>query len=395
MDGPATRAGDPLRLVLDALRARGPLTRSELAESTGLSRTTISALVSDLRRRFLVDDRPEPGARTGGRPATLVTLLPAAGVAVGVDIGRTHVRVVIADLGHSVLSEHSVRYDVDGHPDETLATACRLLGTLLAGVRRRREEVIGVGVGIPAPLDGTGAISVSNILPGWVGLRPADLFARGLGLPVQAENDANLGALAEARWGAGRGGHLVVYIKAATGIGAGIVEDGRLFRGSSGTAGELGHMSVGAGGAVCRCGNRGCLELLAGGPALLAQVRTAGHNLTTLAELVALAQQGDPGCRRVLTDAGDSLGLAVANLVNLINPDRIVFGGELGLAGEMVLASLRDRVSRSAVAPAAAAVTIWPAELGDRAEALGAALLVLRDAQCFDDRLLPGLAASG
>lgn len=104
-------------------------------------------------------------------------------------------------------------------------------------------------------------------------------------------------------------------------------------------------MSVGAGGAVCRCGNRGCLELLAGGPALLAQVRTAGHNLSTLAELVALAQQGDPGCRRVLTDAGDSLGLAVANLVNLINPDRIVFGGELGLAGEMVLASLRDRLA--------------------------------------------------
>ncbi|HEV7208299.1 MAG TPA: ROK family transcriptional regulator [Mycobacteriales bacterium] len=394
VEAAGTRGAEPLRAVLDVLRGRGPLTRSELAETTGLSRSTISGLVSDLRRRGLVDDRPEPGSRTGGRPATLVTLLPPAGVAVGVDIGRTHVRVVIADLGHAVLAEESVRYDVDGHPDETLATAGQLVNSLLVAISRDSCEVIGVGLGIPAPLDGAGSIGASNILPGWVGLRPADLLAERLGLPVQAENDANLGALAEARWGAGRDARLVVYIKAATGIGAGIVDDGRLFRGASGTAGELGHMTVGDGGAVCRCGNRGCLELRAGGPALLAQVRSAGHELATLTELVARARAGDPGCRRVLADAGDSLGLAVANLVNLINPDRIVFGGELGLAGEMVLATLRDRVSRSAVAPAAAAVTICPAELGDRAEALGAALLVLRDVQNFDDRLLRGLAAS-
>jgi predicted NBD/HSP70 family sugar kinase len=237
-------------------------------------------------------------------------------------------------------------------------------------------------------------VGASNILPGWVGLTPAGELERRLGVPVRVENDANLGALAETVWGAGRGRRLVVYIKAASGIGAGFAVDGRIFRGATGTAGEIGHTTVDEGGPLCRCGNRGCLEMLAGGPALIAQLAHTGVAVDSVADLVARAQQGDPGCRRVLADAGDWLGMAAANVVNLLNPEVLIFGGELGLAEELVLTTLRARVLRASLPPSGAAVTIVPAQLGDRAEALGGALLVLREAGRFgSDRTRALLAA--
>ncbi len=392
----AQRAGtEPMRQVLDVLRARGAVTRAEIGDATGLSRTTVSALLADLRRRGLLDDvRDRDALPTGGRPATFVALGTSAGLAVGVDLGRRHLRVVVCDLGHRVVAERIRRFDVDGRADEALDAATEIVSGLVHGLGSTVGDVLGIGLGIPAPLDAGGSVGSSNILPGWVGRSPATDLCRRIGMPVTAENDANLGALAEALWGAGRGHRHVVYVKAATGIGAGIVVDGRLYRGASGTAGEIGHTTVSDDGAVCRCGNRGCLELLAGGRALVAQLGPGGHTVRDLGDLVARARAGDPGCRRVLADAGETIGLAMANLVNLLNPEIIIFGGELGGAGQLVLASLRARVTRSAVAPAAGAVQVVPAMLGDRAEALGAALLVLREPTRAGDPLLTRVAVA-
>jgi len=386
---------EPLRQVLEALRMGGPLTRAELGRITGLSRTTVSGLLADLRRQGVVGDVLDRAAvPTGGRPAAWVALEARAGLAVGVDLGRTHLRVAVADLGHRVLAEEVVRLDVDGHADEALDAAVVQVDRLLAAAGGDRSLALGVGLGIPAPLDADGRVGSSNILPGWLGRSPGtDLQAR-LGLPVEVENDANLGALAEALWGAGRDARLVVHVKAATGIGAGIVDGGRIFRGASGTAGEIGHTTVNEAGAVCRCGNRGCLELVAGGPALVDQLRQSGVGVQGVADLVQRAKEGDLGCRRVLADAGEVMGLAVANLVNLLNPDIVVFGGELGLADELVLGTLRLRVARSSLAAAAAAVRIVPAQLGDRAEALGGVLLVLREPQRFGDDMPARVAAA-
>ena len=393
-NAPVRTSAEPLRALLEVLRTRGPLTRADLGVAAGLSRSTVSVLLTDLRRRGLVADVPDLDRQpTGGRPAHLVTLEPAAGLAAGVDIGRRHVRVAVADLGHRVLAEHVERTEVDGRADATLDVAARMLDDLLMRLGASRTDVLGAGLGLPTPLDGEGRVGTSNILPGWVGRCPGHELAERLGVPVQADNDANLGALAEALWGAGRDREQVVYLKAATGIGAGIVHHGRLLRGASGTAGEIGHTTVSDSRELCRCGNRGCLELSAGGPALVARLGHGGVSVRDVPEIVTRAREGDAACLRVLDDVGDQVGLAVANLVNLLNPEVVVLGGELGLAGELVLTTLRTRVTRSTVPAAAACVSVVPGVLGDRAEVLGAVLLVLREPEPFGDRLLRRAAA--
>ena len=206
------------------------------------------------------------------------------------------------------------------------------------------------------------------------------------------DNDANLGALAEAKWGAGAGGEQVAYIKVATGIGAGLIHDGRLFRGVAGTAGEIGHMTVAEDGPVCRCGNRGCLELYAGGEAILAAVQESEPDVETVDRLVDLALEGDQRCKRVIADSGRHIGVAIASLVNLLGPDRVVVGGELSRAGEILLDPLRTAVSRSAVQAAHEAVEIVGGELGPDAEVLGGLLLVITEPWRFGaDQLLSRL----
>ena len=212
---------------------------------------------------------------------------------------------------------------------------------------------------------------------------PAQALAQRLGVPVAVENDANLGALAEARWGAGRRFDTIFYVKASTGIGAGLVFQGRLFRGTAGTAGEIGHVTVNDTGLVCRCGSRGCLEVAVGGPALVAQV---GHNpagIASLSELIAAALGGDLACSRVLADAGDTLGVAIASVLNILNPDRVILGGELGGGGDLVLTSLRESLGRHALPSAVRSTSVVNSQLGQRAEALGAVLLVLTEAERF------------
>jgi predicted NBD/HSP70 family sugar kinase len=280
-----------------------------------------------------------------------------------------------------VLAERGIRLGPDEeHPAAaTLDQAATLVTEALSDAGHGLEDVIGVGLGLPAPVvSDTGKIGASNILPAWSGLTPSDELRARLNVPVQVENDANLGALSEHLWGAGQNSRSLVYLKLATGIGGGMVIDGRLFRGVSGTAGEIGHLTLDAAGDVCRCGNRGCLELLAGGTALVMVLRRTHPEVSSLADVVRLAVAGDAPCRRLVADAGSAIGVALGGLVNLINPDRIVVGGELGAAGEVLLEPLRHALGRSAVPSAVDAVRVVQGTLGDRAEALGAIALVLR-----------------
>jgi predicted NBD/HSP70 family sugar kinase len=373
------------RRVAEALRSSGPCTRADLMAATGLSRPTITATIAEFVAAGLATESGAhptlaAGRLTGGRPASVVRLTRAAGLAVGVDIGRRHVRVAIADLGHEILAEQAVRLveDADDTPGPVLDLAAKLVDTALERIGADRSEVIGSGLGIPAPITLDGRVGSPMLLPGWEHLAPAVEFERRLGFPVLLYNDANLGALGEYRWGAGRGCPVLVYVKMATGLGAGIVLDGRLSVGSAGTAGEIGHVTIDARGPVCRCGNRGCVELSAGGRALVEQARLTYPELADVADLVRLANTGDPGCRRLLSDAGGLIGIALSGLVNLINPDRIVVGGELGDATDLMLEPLRRGLSESAMPAAVAAVRVLRTELGDRASALGAVAAVLR-----------------
>src|SRR4051794_25462594 len=292
--------------VLRALLAHGGQTQADIARGTGLSPATVSNIVRDLRAAGAVEVAP-----AGRRRAVRVTLARSAGVVVGIDFGHRHLRVAVADLSHAVLAEASEQLDVDHSATEGLATAVALVDRLLAEAGATRGEVMGVGMGVPGPIDTTtGAVGSSSILPGWVGVDPAGALRRALERPVHVDNDANLGALGEAAWGAGRGHRDVAYIKAATGVGAGLLLGGRLYRGRAGTAGEIGHTTIDENGDVCRCGNRGCLETYVGTPMLLSLLRRSHGQDLTLRDVLRLATEGDVGCRRVIADAGRYIGVA-------------------------------------------------------------------------------------
>jgi predicted NBD/HSP70 family sugar kinase len=204
-----------------------------------------------------------------------------------------------------------------------------------------------------------------------------------LGLPVRAANDANLGALAELTWGAGRDTQDFIYVKVASGIGSGLVLNGRLYVGAGGIAGEIGHSMVDERGAVCRCGNRGCLESVASTRAIVELLKPAHGDELTIEDAIAYANAGDLASRRVIGDAARALGVVVAQVCNVVNPAKVIVGGDLGAAGDVLLDPLREQVQRHAVPAAAGRVQIVPGVLGRRAEVLGAAALVLRDVDGF------------
>jgi len=366
--------------VVQALRELGVASRAEVARHTGLSRTTVSTIVAGLVSDGFVVGRANGRrqAAGSGRPPALIALNPSGGMAVGLDFGKRHLSVALADLSHQIVAEERVVLPDDYQAEEAMTTGARLVERLLADARVDKSRVVGVGMGIPGPIHESGLVGSSAILPGWVGSAPGQRLSELLELPVQVSNDASLGALAEYAWGAGRGAETVVYLKLATGIGSGIVIGGRLFEGAGGTAGEIGHTTIDDEGDICRCGNRGCLETLAGAPAIARLVsRSLGEELDP-ETVISRAAEGDLGCRRALADAGRHIGVAVANLCNLVNPERIVVGGSVGLAGSLLLDPLMESVSLRAIPSAAKDVKIVPGELGERAELLGALACVLQ-----------------
>jgi predicted NBD/HSP70 family sugar kinase len=206
-----------------------------------------------------------------------------------------------------------------------------------------------------------------------------------LGVPVHLDNDANLGALAEVTLGAGQSARTAVYVQLSSGIGAGLIVDGRPYRGATGTAGEIGHVVVDEGGALCRCGNRGCLETVAATGALVDLLRRShGDNLTVEA-MIEAARAGDAGCRRVIDDAGRALGQVVATLLNVLNPEMVIVGGDLAAAGDLLLDGIRESVARAALPETSRGAQLVAGVLGERAQVLGALALVVSEA----DRALP------
>jgi predicted NBD/HSP70 family sugar kinase len=378
---PTLRPSNRLR-VIQALQVLGVTSRADVARNTGLSRSTVSTIVAGLQAEGMVVDRDADGraSASGGRPPALIALDPGAGLAIGIDFGKRHLAVAIADLSHELLAEEWREMPDDYDADVGIDRAGELVELLLETSGADSGRVLGVGMGLPGPIHRSGVVGSSAILPGWAGTHAAELMSERLGTEVWLRNDANLGALAESIWGAGRDAAGLVYLKLATGIGAGIVLGGRLFEGAGGTAGEIGHTSLDETGDICRCGSRGCLETYASGTAIAALLsRSLGESLG-VDDVLARAVEGDPGCRRALADAGRHIGAAVADLCNLINPERIVVGGSMAVAGDVLLDPLREAVGLRAIPSAAEDVEIVLGELGERAELLGAVALVLHEA---------------
>ncbi|WP_329024380.1 ROK family transcriptional regulator [Streptomyces sp. NBC_00690] len=360
--------------VVRAVRMAGSLTQAEIARSTGLSAATVSNIVRELKDGGTIEVTP---TSAGGRRARSISLRADAGIVVGLDFGHDRLRASVANLAHQILAEESQPLPSDVSVTEGVARAGDLVDRLVATTGVERQKLLGVGLAVPAPVDArTGILGPTSMLPGWSGTDPGTALAQRLGVPVHMDNDANLGALGELVWG-GRGVRDLAYIKVGAGIGAGLVMEGRIYRGPGGTAGEIGHVTLDESGPVCRCGNRGCLETFAAeGPVLSLLAPNHGPGLT-MERVVRLARDGDLGARRVLADAGRHIGSGVAGLCNLLNPGLVVLGGPIAAAGELILVPIRESVARYALPSAAQQLTVVSGALGERAEVLGALTLVL------------------
>lgn len=366
---PAT-AGELLELV----RTGRASTRSDLRRLTGLSRTAVVSRVAMLTSAGLLLVGEEL-ASTGGRPPGALVFNKDAGVVVAVAVGRSRSQLGIFDLEGAELASDSDDHAVGVGPDELMPQVAARLSALLDGVE---PPVAGIGLSLPGTVDPVRGLSIdSPVMGGWDGVELAPYFAEVVDAPLFVANDADVLARSEllGRSGAFRD---VLVVKASTGLGLGIVADGRVLSGHVGAAGEIGHTRVeAADGLPCRCGATGCLETVAGGWALVGRLAESGHEVGHVRDLVALAQHGDPVARGLLRDSGRQLGELLAVAVNLLNPQAVVIGGDMAAAFDSYAAGVRESVYARAAALATRDLQILPATHGDRAGLVGCAALAL------------------
>ncbi|THV41634.1 ROK family transcriptional regulator [Glycomyces buryatensis] len=364
--------------VLSLLLESGPTHRAELARRAGVSRTTVSTIVTDLiGRGLVVEADAEAGA--DGRAKEALAVNPAAGMALGLDFTFDHVWVHLADLARGEIAGGGRVVDVELGWAERIDVAEDVLGSLIAEHGLDRGRIVGAGIGLPGPIEkSTGIVSTSLPDQPWSQVHAADEFSKRLAMPVEIENNTRLEAVAEAYGGAGAGVGDVLYVGLSSGIAASLILDGRVVRGAVGAAGELGHTSINVDGPACPCGNRGCLVLRAGIPAILASLRDHLGPKATIDDVLAAAGAGDRACEGVLADVGQLTGQVLASLCNLLNPQRIVVGGELAQAGDALLDPMRGAIRRYALS-LVRDVEVVPAalDLGARAGAVGGAELIL------------------
>ncbi|QDG65706.1 ROK family transcriptional regulator [Pseudarthrobacter sp. NIBRBAC000502772] len=366
------RAGDLFQLLRDG-QAR---TRAELALTTGLARSTVAARIDALIASGLVGAAGEANS-SGGRPPSRFAFNPAARAVLAVDVGATHVIVAVTDLSGRVLAERRLAQDVAAGPEAVLGRVIKEGRALLEQAGRGPRDLAGIGIGLPGPVEhATGKPVKPPIMPGWDGFDVVPYVQRSLPVPVLVDNDVNIMALGErsAHWADHRN---FLFIKVATGIGSGIISNGELQRGANGTAGDLGHVRVPRGDDVlCRCGNYGCLEALASGPALAAELERQGVPARKGSDVLRLVGEGNPQAIHALRQAGRDVGDVLATVVNLLNPSVIVIGGSLGQAGEHLMAGVREVVYRRSLPLATSHLRIALSVAGDQAAILGASQMV-------------------
>ncbi|MEV0200874.1 ROK family transcriptional regulator [Nonomuraea sp. NPDC050691] len=360
--------------VLTLISAGSATTRSDLARLTGLARSTISQRVDALIENGLVEET-ESGESTGGRPPRQLRLHTDGHAFAGVDVGATHCRVALMDISGEVLAECEDPLLVTEGPETVLAHVERRLDLLLAEAGRPRSALRALGMGVPGPVEyATGRPNNPPIMPGWNDYPIPEHFKDCV---VLVDNDVNVMALGEHRNAFPGTSHLL-FVKVGTGIGCGIVAEGRLHRGAQGSAGDIGHIRVsGHDDAGCRCGNSACLEAVAGGAALARRLTELGVPATSGADVVALVQGGDTRALRLVREAGRHIGEVLAGLVNFFNPEVIVIGGVLSRVHEHLLAGIRETVYRRSLPLATHHLSIVPSRTGEDAAALGAGLLAI------------------
>ncbi|MBK9304395.1 MAG: ROK family protein [bacterium] len=395
-DRPRPLADAVLRLIWQ----HRSVSRADIARLAGLSRSTVSEIVSEILPMGIVAEGGEGPSQGGRRPIVLEFRDDACAI-LGVEMGAAHVTAVLTDLRGRVLAHATREHPVRNDPHGTRRLIEALCHECLASPAAAERPLVGIGVAVPCPLDPSHPDRLSEIvIPAWGGRLGLEDLSRRLAAPLMVDNDANLGALAEHWWGVGRGVDDLAYIKVATGIGSGHVIGGEIYRGATGTAGEIGHISIDPKGKRCICGLQGCLVTLAGSQALVERARELGAEYPgsslagpeiSVRDIENAALAGDPLALRVATEATEHLGRAVASMMNLMNPSLVIVGGDLALLGDLLLGPLREHVRNRTLVSSLAAAEIRTSELGPLSVAIGAATLVLK-AALEDSRLFPQVA---
>lgn len=363
--------------VIETLGQHGSQTQADLARMTGLSPGTVSNIV----RELVETDRVRTdSAISSGRRSVKVTLIPDPRVVIGIDIGRSHMRMLASDTSHHTYGHKSRMKTTEDKPKDTFLAAASMLTELLEENDVDRERVVMCGIAIPASVaPGTGRIVQGSVLPRWAGVDLSELSAKILGIPTVLENDASLGALAQANYGRYGKDRNLVYVKVATGIGAGISLAGQVHRSHSGLSGEIGHVQVSENAEICYCGNRGCLESLSSIRRIVADLAHVRRDATvTLNDVIDGARQGDPVVLRILAEAGAALGKVLASMCNLLGPDAIILGGPLAPIGEIFLESVVQSVRQRALAASFASTEFSVTEFPEEDEVRGACALALQ-----------------
>ena len=370
--------------ILDLIRfSQAGISRVELARELDLTRAAVTTIINDLQSLGLVSELED---RRGGRRPIVLDIPLSKGYVVGVDMGATHVGIILTDLSAHVIREIEHPFDINRGPKVCLEQVDNYLQELLSLAGVSRKDVFAAGVGAPGPIiSEKGMVGTPPIMPGWDGYPIRDTLFKQWNIPISLNNDAELGAIGEWAYGAGRGEANLVYVKVGMGIGAGLLLDGQIYRGTTGSAGEIGHTTIDEKGPVCSCGNRGCLEAMAGGKSIADRARNAIHkgqrtilesikpaSTISVTDVVAAARRGDLVSQQIFTEAGMHLGTAIASLVNLFNPSMVVVGGGVSQIGDLLLEPIRLTVQQRSLPVASRAVRITSALLGRRSSSLGA-----------------------
>jgi predicted NBD/HSP70 family sugar kinase len=387
-----TGLGSVLRMIRDG----EAVTRAELARRTGLARSTVAQRVDALLAHELVYEAGD-SASTGGRPPTVLAFNREAGVVLAADLGATHSRLAVTDLGAQPLEETPLEIDIGEGPEAVLDRVHAQFMEMLERAGRTPGDVRGIGVGVPGPVKAAAGAPVNPpIMPGWDGFPIPEWFAKRYEAPVLVDNDVNIMALGE-HWSHWRDTEHLLFVKIGTGIGCGIVAGGAIHRGAQGAAGDIGHISVqGHDDVVCSCGNVGCLEAVAGGRALARRLSEIGLEADGTRDVVRLVRSGDARAVRMVREAGRALGEVLAACVNFFNPGVIVLGGDLSETHEQLLSGVREVTFQRSLPLATQALVTVPSRLGDRAGITGAAIMVIEHVLAPEaiDRMLRGHVAA-
>ncbi|MEV7634385.1 ROK family transcriptional regulator [Microbacterium sp. NPDC089318] len=363
--------------LFQILRDGRPRTRSELAAATGFARSTITARVEELLQTGFIAPVGD-AASTGGRPPARVAFNPSARVVAAGDIGATHATVAVMDLAGTTLAKAREQIQIADGPKPVLDALTQAVSSLLSKLQRTPEDLIAVGIGLPGPVEhSTGKPSQPPIMPGWDGFDVPQYVQRTFDVAVLVDNDVNIMALGEraACWPQTDN---MLFLKVATGIGSGIISSGQLQRGEKGTAGDVGHIAINrAAGIACRCGNIGCLEAIAGRPAVARALRAAGVDVPNDSDIMALVRQGNILASQTMRQAGRDIGEVLNMCVSLLNPAVIVIGGSMAEAGEQLIAGIREVVYARSTPLATQDLSIVPARTGADAGITGAAIMAL------------------